>query len=84
MNRARFTAAFIELGRSQCAVAGLREVATHRGDALYLRTLDELRNRLAVLEGLLQADRLEAIQAEPYEPALPAFAQPRLPLEVPA
>jgi hypothetical protein len=82
MTRDRYLAASIACARAAGLVGGLRGIAEHRGCALSLRSLDQLRNELAALERLVEADRDESRRTDPVDPAEwgeGQWSSPRLP-----
>lgn len=83
MTRDRYLAASIACARAAGLVGGLRGLAVHRADALALHELDQLRNELATIERLIEADRRETRKSEPVDPAEwgeGQWAEPELPL----
>lgn len=83
MTSDRYLAASLACACAAGLVGGLRGLALHRADAIALRELDQLRNQLATIERMIEADRRETRNGEPIDPAKwggGQWASPELPL----
>lgn len=64
MNRARCSEAALQLSLAEQRVAGALELARRGGDAVAVHSLERAGSHLRGLRAIMEADRLEALQAE--------------------